>query len=240
MKSAPSSAAFSISVGVIVPGIVIASRDLPAAIISGMRAGDTRKRAPAMSESSACAPVRTVPAPTIAPCAANSSSVASAAISSYASGTVSVISTRRTPARAIARAASSAASAVAVRTTATRRSSEKMRTRSRRSTGGRCVTAMTRWYDRRDETSALDEEHSRGRAVGAADLHGRAHELVGAGLHRAQVQAFDDDDTGAEERVVGRVPGLLGALRLDGQVVDPDKPYGVLDTPARRGRADRR
>jgi 2-dehydro-3-deoxyphosphogluconate aldolase/(4S)-4-hydroxy-2-oxoglutarate aldolase len=41
-----------------------------------------------MSESSAWAPDRTVPAPTIAPCFANSSSVASLAISSNASGTV--------------------------------------------------------------------------------------------------------------------------------------------------------
>src|SRR5206468_5537635 len=122
--------------------------------------------------------------------------------SSYASGTVRVISTRRTPARAMARAASSAASGVAVRMTATRRSSEKTRMRSRRSTGGRWVTAMTRWYDRRDGASALDEEHARGGAVGAADLHRRTHELVRPGLHRAEIETLDDDDASAEERVV--------------------------------------
>src|SRR6185503_9328086 len=143
MKSAPSSAALSISVGVIVPGIVMTSRARPTSSISGMSAGLTRKRAPASTESSACAPERTVPAPTIAPCLANVSSVASFAMSSYASGTVSVISTRRTPASAIQRAARSAISGVAVRMTATSRSSPKIRTRSRRSARGCCVVVIS-------------------------------------------------------------------------------------------------
>jgi len=47
---------FTISVGVIVPGMLIASRACAAWIISGTRTADTRKRAPASSASSACLP----------------------------------------------------------------------------------------------------------------------------------------------------------------------------------------
>src|SRR5438552_17664924 len=142
MKSAPSSAARTISVGVIVPGMLIASRARAAAIISGTRIGDTRKRAPARSDSSACLPLSTVPAPTMEPRAANASSFARSLMSSNASGIVRVISTSRTPASLMARAASRASPGVVVRMTATRRSSPKMRMRSRRRASGRCVIAI--------------------------------------------------------------------------------------------------
>src|SRR2546428_4183121 len=142
MKSAPSSAARTISVGVIVPGMLIASRARAAAIISGTRIGDTRKRAPARSDSSACLPLSTVPAPTMEPRAANASSFARSLMSSNASGIVRVISTSRTPASLMARAASRASPGVVVRMTATRRSSPKMRMRSRRRASGRCVMAI--------------------------------------------------------------------------------------------------
>jgi len=150
MKSAPASAAATISVAVSVPGIVSASRARPALIMSGISAGLTRNRAPARSASSACAPESTVPAPTTAPASRNDASFASFAMSSIASGTVSVISTRRTPASASARAARSASSGVAVRMTPTSRSSAKILSMSRRVTRvsrvskGRCVIAMCR------------------------------------------------------------------------------------------------
>src|SRR5712692_1631085 len=234
MKSAPSSAAFTISVGVIVPGIVIASRARPAAIISGISAGETRKRAPAMSASSACAPESTVPAPTMAPCRANSASVASAAMSSYASGTVSVISTRRTPAFAIARAASSAASTVGVRMTATRRSSDKIRTRSRRRMTGRSEMAIRESY-----LLPLDQEHPGRCSIAARDLERCAQQVVGAGTHVAEVETFDDHDAGTEERVVRGIAGLFRALRLDREVVDADEAHAAIDAPPRGRRVHR-
>ena len=63
-------------------------------------------------------------------------------MTSKASGTVRVISMRRTPLSARSRAVRSAMSALGTRTTATMRSSEKIRTPSRRVTSGRCVSAI--------------------------------------------------------------------------------------------------
>src|SRR5207244_3565982 len=88
------------------------------------------------------------PAPTIAPASRNASSLASVAMTSIASGTVSVISTSRTPPSATARAARSASSGGDVRMTATSRSSPKILSRSRRVTRGRCAMAIDRMLPR--------------------------------------------------------------------------------------------
>src|SRR5437763_11007554 len=149
---------------------------------------------------------------------------------------VSVISTRRTPAFAIARAASSPASGDPVRMTATRRSSENIRTRSRRSTSGRCETAIASIVP--VVRLSLDEEHPRGRAVAAGDLDRCAHQLVGAGRDATQIEALDDHDARAEQRVVHRIARLLWPLRLDREVIDPDQLHATRDAPACRGRVD--
>src|SRR5437773_3846401 len=238
-KSAPSSAARTISVGVIVPGMLIASRARAASIISGTRIAETRKRAPARSDSSACTPFSTVPAPTIDPRDANVSSAASSSITANASGTVSVISMRRMPPSLIALAAWRASSAVGMRITATSRSSPKMRMRSRRVTSGRCVMAISRWYVSGPVESAFDQEHSCRRAVAVLDLEGSAHEVVDARTDATEVEPLDDHDARSEQRLVDRISGFLGALRLDREVVDPDELDPMRDAPRRRARVDR-
>src|SRR2546430_2340463 len=149
---------------------------------------------------------------------------------------VSVISTRRTPAFAIARAASSPASGEPVRMTATSRSSEKIRTRSRRSTSGRCETAIASIVP--VVRLSLDEEHPRGRAVAAGDLDRRAHELVDARRDASQIEPLDDHDPRAEQRVVDGVARLLRPLRLDREVIDADQLHATRDAPACRGGID--
>src|SRR6185503_1423022 len=53
------------------------------------------------------------------------------------------------------------------------------------------------------------------------------------------IESLDDHDARPEQGVVRGIASLLGALRLDRQVVDPDEQHATLDAPLRRRRADR-
>src|SRR5437868_946753 len=72
-------------------------------------------------------------------------------------------------------------------------------------------------------------QHRAGRVPVAADeLQGQAVEVVLAGFHGAQVEAFDDYDPRRQERVVHRV--LEGrVVAFDGEVVDADQQLAFGD-----------
>src|SRR6185503_17601407 len=87
--------------------------------------------------------------------------------------------------------------------------------------------------------SAFDEEDPCGCTVTAFELDHAAGEVVLAGPDILQVEPLDDHDLRAEERLVGGITLLLGALRFDGQVIDANKLCAAVDAPARCGAVER-
>src|SRR6185503_16985686 len=53
------------------------------------------------------------------------------------------------------------------------------------------------------------------------------------------IESLDDHDARPEQGVVRGIASLLGTLRLDRQIVDPDEQHATLDAPLRRRGADR-
>src|SRR5687768_14950471 len=87
--------------------------------------------------------------------------------------------------------------------------------------------------------SALDEEDSCGSTITAFELDRAACEVVLARRHVLQVEALDDHDLGAQQRLVCGIALLLGALRLDREVVDTHEHHAAIDAPAGGGAIQR-
>src|SRR5215471_14455158 len=75
------------------------------------------------------------------------------------------------------------------------------------------------------------QDDARRSTVGSFDAQREAIHLVDARLRVRQVQSFDDDHSGAEERVVRGVPRAVELF--DGQVIDADHLYALIDEKLR-------
>src|SRR5882762_10570255 len=85
----------------------------------------------------------------------------------------------------------------------------------------------------------LDEKDPRGSPISVQELDRGADELVLTGFHIPQIETLDDHHVRSEECLVDGIALLLGALRLDREVVDSDEPDSVRDAPSRGTRVDR-
>src|SRR6267142_967297 len=172
MKSAPSSAALIISVGVIVPGMLIASRARAAWIISGTSTALTRKRAPAES---ACAASRAI-------CGLPVRMTAT----SRSSPKIRIRSRRKASGRWVM------AIDLMVRDPLGRGRCRKCQNSATRPIAVRLFRLR----------GPLDEKDPRGGPISVQDLDRGADELVLTGFYIPQIETLDDHDVRSQQRLV--------------------------------------
>src|SRR5438093_5611963 len=91
----------------------------------------------------------------------------------------------------------------------------------------------------RGHLSALDQEDSSRGAVTIQDFQRSTDQFVGARFDGPEIERFDDHDVRGEQRLVDRISRFLRPLRFDGEIVDPDELYAVIDAPLRGTRVER-